>query len=263
VDIDAYRGVVATESRRVLDVLGEVEPGAVVPSCRGWHAEDLLWHLAEVHAFWAQVAGRLLLDPSDADDLERPAELAALRALAATARTDLLDALAARAPSDRCWSWSDLGGDVGWVARRQAHEALIHRVDAELTAGAPVQSADADLAADGVQEIVEEFICGVPAWATWTSGDARVALSCTDAEQRHVVELGRMAGTSPDSGRRYDLPAGRRIEVPGTDVDVEVGGAAWDLDRWLWGRGPRTALSGSGDAGVLDRFRELVTDATQ
>ena len=122
-DSIAYRTVVEDESRRFLETLASADLDAAVPSCPGWRVADLLWHLAEVHRFWAQIVDRLLEDPSAADDLERPTD-PALHTFAAERRAELLDALARRSPAERCWSWSDLGGDVSWVARRQAHEAL-------------------------------------------------------------------------------------------------------------------------------------------
>jgi uncharacterized protein (TIGR03083 family) len=262
VDAIGYRSVVDAESRRFLDVLEHVDLGADVPSCPDWRVADLLWHLAEVHGFWAQIAGRLLQDPSEADDLERPPD-AALRAYASSRRDELLDALARRSPTDRCWSWSDLGDDVAWVARRQAHEALIHRVDAELAAGVAVSTCDAALAVDGVDELLRGFVVGVPAWATWTPEGTSVALDCTDVGRRFVVELGRMTGSSPDSGRRYDLDAAELLEDHAATADVEVSGDAWDVDLWLWGRGQLEDLTVSGAPPVLEPFRALVTEATQ
>jgi hypothetical protein len=42
--------------------------------------------------------------------------------------------LAATAPSTPAWTWSE-DHTVGFIRRRQAHEALIHRIDAEQAAG--------------------------------------------------------------------------------------------------------------------------------
>ena len=51
------------------------------------------------------------------------------------------------------WMWNLDGRHAGYIARRQAHEALIHRIDAELTAGrrTPV---DAALGTDGIDEVL-------------------------------------------------------------------------------------------------------------
>jgi uncharacterized protein (TIGR03083 family) len=262
VDSIAYPAVVETESGRFLETLTSVALDAPVPSCPGWQVADLLWHLAEVHGFWAQIVDRLLEDPSAADDLERPTDTA-LQTFAAEQRTALLDALTRRSPRERCWSWSELGGEVSWVARRQAHEALIHRTDAELAAGVTVTRVDAALAADGVDELIRGFLVGVPEWATLTPDGTTVALECTDVGDRHVLELGRMTGTSPASGRSYDLDAAELHADPTTPAHAEVSGDAWDLDRWLWGRGDGAALTLTGTREVVTRFRALVADATQ
>jgi uncharacterized protein (TIGR03083 family) len=262
VDSIAYRSVVEAESGRFLETLAGTDLHAAVPSCPGWQVADLLWHLAEVHGFWAEIVDRLLEDPAATQDRTRPTD-PALHAFAADRRAELLEALARRSPAQRCWSWSDLGGDVAWVARRQAHEALIHRTDAELAAGVTVTRPDAALAADGVDELLRGFIVGVPHWATWTPDGTTVALECTDVEARYVLELGRMTGTSPASGRSYDLDAAELRHDPSAPADAEVSGDAWDLDRWLWGRGDAAALTITGPREVVTRFRTLVAEATQ
>jgi uncharacterized protein (TIGR03083 family) len=261
VDATAYRAVLEAETERFLETLAGVDLDTEVPTCPGWDVAELLWHLAEVHGSWAQIVGRLLQDPSEVDELERPDD-PALRTFAAQQRVDILEALTRRSPSERCWSWSDLGGDVAWVARRQAHEALIHRADAELAAGVVVSSPDAALAADGVDEVIRGFLVGVPEWATWTPDGTTIALECTDAGRRDVVGLGRMTGTSPVSGRRYDLDAAELRDDPATRAEAEVRGDAWSLDRWLWGRGGGEALTITGGREVVARFRALAAEAT-
>jgi uncharacterized protein (TIGR03083 family) len=262
VDGVAYGAVVEAESGRFLETLAGVDLDAEVPSCPGWQVADLVWHLAEVHGFWAQIVDRLLTDPSDADDVVRPTDRELLT-FAAERRAELLDALARRSPTDHCWSWSELGGDVGWVARRQAHEALIHRADAELAAGVAVTRPGAALAADGVDELVRGFLVGIPEWARWTADGTTVAVACTDVGGRYVVELGRMSGMSPASGRSYDIDAAELLDDPFSPAHAEVVGDAWELDRWLWGRGEAGALTITGRREVVTRFRALAADATQ
>jgi uncharacterized protein (TIGR03083 family) len=253
--------LVRDESRRLRDVLADVDLDAAVPSCPGWSVADLLAHLAEVQDAWAQVAGQLLQDPEGIVELPRPAD-EELRATLADRSAALVAALSARQPEDRCWSWSELGGDVAWVARRQAHEALVHRIDAELAAGLEVTPVAPEIAADGVDELVRGFLVGVPDWAQLELDGVTVGVWCTDVGSRHVLALGRMTGTSPTSGRSYDLPAASLAD-PATPVDAEVAGPAWALDRWLWGRGEVEELTVRGYPEHVDRLRELVADATQ
>ncbi|QNP56765.1 maleylpyruvate isomerase N-terminal domain-containing protein [Tessaracoccus defluvii] len=49
--------VIRREAARFAHVLRDVPDAAVVPSCPGWTAADLLWHLTEVHLFWGAVVG--------------------------------------------------------------------------------------------------------------------------------------------------------------------------------------------------------------
>lgn len=257
--------VVREEFERFLTVLQGVDLASPVPSCDGWTAADLLWHLTEVQHAWAEVvtSGRPM------DELparERPAD-AELLATAPASGTALVLALAERSPAEPCWSWHDDGGTVGWLARRQAHEALIHRVDAELTAGIAVAPPTVEIAVDGVDELLRVMVDGVPDWGVLTPDGIRVRLTCTNSDAAWDLALGRFTGTGPESGTVYDLDAAAVSDVVAGDgeagADLVVRASAWDLDRWLWGRGDASALEVTGERALLERLRALVTDATQ
>src|SRR6185437_9062559 len=47
--------VIDSESRRLGEVLSAADPSSRCPTCPDWNALDLLWHLTEVHLFWAAV----------------------------------------------------------------------------------------------------------------------------------------------------------------------------------------------------------------
>jgi hypothetical protein len=53
-DLD-YLDHLARESARFVAVLRDTAPGARVPSCPDWDADDLLWHLAEVQWNWGTI----------------------------------------------------------------------------------------------------------------------------------------------------------------------------------------------------------------
>jgi hypothetical protein len=146
---------------------------------------------------------------------------------------------------------------------RQSHEALIHRTDAKLATGVTMTRPDASLTADRVDELIRGFLVGVPEWARWTPDATTVALECTDVGDRDVLELGRMTGTSPASGRSYDLDAAEVRDDPSLLSHTEVSGDAQDMDRWLWGRGNAAALSPTDTREVVTQFHALVAEATQ
>ena len=260
--MDAHLQALRSESERFLEVLAPVPPATPVPSCDGWSRADLVWHLGEVQHTWARIVADGLTG-DDVDTPERPAD-DDLAAFAARAGTELLGALGGRDPAGPAWSWDPGGGTVAWVARRQAHEALVHRVDAELTAGVPVRPPSVALAVDGVDEVLTVFVDGVPGWGRFAPDGVRVALRCTNDAAAWLLELGRFVGTSPTSGTAYDLDAatvrrGGREEA----ADLVVAGHAWDLDLWLWGRAGADRLEVTGPDDVLARVRALVAEATQ
>ena len=146
---------------------------------------------------------------------------------------------------------------VGYIRRRQAHEALIHRLDAELTVGA-VTPLDADLAADGVDECLAIMYGGIPEdWGTFTPTAAPVRFHLTDRPDADAaVQPGRFVGTDPDDGTAYDEDA--LGLVADAEVAATVSGTADDVDAWLWHRRGDEALSFDGDPGAMEAVRAVL-----
>ena len=159
-------------------------------------------------------------------------------------------------PAEPAWSWSD-EQTVGFTFRRQAHEALIHRLDAEQTAG-DVTPLDSVLSADGVLECLDIMYGGCPPWGTFSGLPHYVRVDCTDTGDRVWVQLGRFTGTDPDDGQTYDEDDISVVADPGTDADAVVEGPAAALDAWLWRRGDDSDITVHGDRGIYDHFREAV-----
>lgn len=257
-DLDHARFVTAVdhESARMRAALRRADARAVVPSAPEWSVADLSWHVGEVQWFWGAIVADLLEDVDALVGPDRPAD-EELPAFVARSGQGLVAALARRAPDDACWSWHEDGGRVGWVARRQAHEALVHRVDAELAAGGPVGDADPELAADGIDELLAGLLAP-PSWTTFTPDGADVAVVTTDTGHAWHVELGRITGTSPRTGDEFEAEAAVRVHPgEGGDVGATLAGRAWDVDRWLWGRGPADPLRLAGEHGLLHHLRAI------
>jgi len=257
-----YLAVIRSESARFLELVRTTPMDVAVPSCPGWTVADLTWHLGEVQHFWSRIVATLLTDPDAVDTPDRPVDSALADFLAEQSQA-LVDALAARHPEEVCWSWYDVDTTVGFSRRRQAHEALIHRIDAELAAGTTFRI-DTELAADGVDEIVRIFldVDNLPEWAALDPHDATAVIAIDDGSASWAMELGRFRGTSPNSGRTYDFPAISLIEPPVRPTAILRGGAV-DLDLWLWGRGPLDPISVEGDHAVADHIRAAAVQATQ
>ncbi len=246
------------ESARFIAVIGDAPADATVPTCPDWSSDDLLWHLGGVQWFWAAIVREAVTDPSSLQEPQRPEDRAGLVEFFESASAQLQRALAETAPDQTRWTWST-EQTAGFIRRRQAHEALIHRVDAELTADTERAPMDRDLCSDGVDETLRVMFAGVPGWGhVEPKTGATIRVQATDAQQSWLVTLGRFTGTDPE-GVAHDLPD---IVVadrdPGDAAAATVSGTAADLDCWLWGRPTAGALDRSGDEQVHARIQEIV-----
>ena len=254
---DDYLGHLRSDSDRLRTVLADCDPAARVPGCPDWSALDLLGHHAGVLEFWATIIERRPAGPdADWEESPRPAELEAVLAHHAAQTERLVAALAAADPTDEAWSWSD-EQTVGFIFRRQAHEALIHRLDAEQTAGA-LTPLDPALAADGVDEALAVMFGGTPAWGRFTGAGHFVRVDIADRDESVWVETGRFNGTDPESGTSYDEDDIAAVGASDHAPDAVVTGPAAALDAWLWRRGPADEITITGDDAVVAHFRRCV-----
>lgn len=259
-----YLDHIRSESALFRAALADTDPTTPVPTAPAWTAADLLWHVAgEVQHFWTYVIETRPATPTEETypEPERPAD---------ATYQDLLDyfdevnakfveTLEQTKPEEPAWSWS-AEQTAGFTYRRQAQEILIHRLDAELTAGA-LTPVDPALAADGIDEFLDIFIGGKPSWASFTGGDHFVRVDAVDTDTQTWVQLGVVSGTRPDGERVEDDPdiavvAADEIAA-GTEPDVVIEGIAADLDAWLWRRRDHQDITVTGDKDIYDQFRAL------
>jgi uncharacterized protein (TIGR03083 family) len=254
-----YNEHLARESARFAEAINQAAPTAGVPSCPEWNADDLLWHLGKVQYFW----GTVVLDGVDGTaaeerNPERPEGRAALQDFYHRASERLAESLAGADPAAHAWTWAP-EQTIGFIQRRQAHEALIHRVDAELTAGQRTPL-DPELAADGVDEGLRVMYGGCPVWGTITPEPGPpLRIRATDTGASWLVTLARFTGTDPEDGKAHDEPD---IHIAAADTGeaaaAEISGAAADLDCWVWNRDQLGPVTQSGDQPLLDRFGAIM-----
>ena len=262
-DPATYLEHLRTESARFRTVLTGCDPTARVPSCPDWDAADLVWHLAEVQLFWAKVVRHRPAGPeespiADEPKAERPASYAELLETFDDFSHALATELDRAGPDAPAWHWSPVQ-TVGTSFRRQAHEALIHRLDAEQTAQVEPAPFDPELAADGVAELFEVMFGGeAPEWGRIERGSAHVAVELTDLGQTLWVEPCTFLGTDPESGKCYDGPHLLLVGPPGGEAAATVRGTAADLDAWLWKRRDDAAIEVTGDPAAHAAFLAAV-----
>jgi uncharacterized protein (TIGR03083 family) len=248
----------ADESARFVEALRMTRSDTRVPTCPDWDADDLLWHLGEVQEFWATVIRDGITDDARVAEIDaaRPAARDQLFEYFNRASAELLSVFAEvsddAAPA---WTWST-DRTVGFIRRRQAHEALIHRVDAEVTAGARTPM-DAALCADGVDEILRVMYGGAPAWGTFTPRpDDVLRLIASDTGDSWVVQLGQFTGHDPTEDAEVD-EVDIRVLDDGEDA-AQITATAADLDLWLWHRPPIGRVDRSGDTEIVAAFESVV-----
>lgn len=241
---------------RLRDVVADVEPGAVVPSCPDWTVADLGRHVGTVYLHKVECM-RLGSNP----DPWPPAELNNEDpvALLDRAYAALSAEFAARAPESPAFTWYAPDQTVGFWIRRMTHETLIHRVDAELAASASIAEIPADVANDGVDELLGAF---VPYDAQTYPDEYRDILAPVAGRTIRVA--------TPERTWLVRLRADS-IEVVRSDVDTnppgaanaDIRAAAPALLLWLWNRSSGTAVGRTGDANALATLRRALELSTQ
>lgn len=217
-----------------------------VPPCPDWTALDLVRHVVQVYAHKAAVlrAGTAVSgrDVAAAGDAPYPEAIERHDAVVA----DLASVLRGLHPDDAAWTWMEGAGEstVGAWARRMAHEALVHRIDAELTTGRVISPVDVALPIDGVNEVL-----------TWMAGDPDVVAEDEDA----AGSAGSVLLECGDVAWLVELGDGRHLVTPtrpGVPADARISSDPMALDLLLWGR-PSTATWPT--APSVDRLRARIT----
>ena len=253
-----YLSAIESESARFREVLADADPAAPVPTCPAWTALDLANHLAETQAHWAWVVGNRPKNPEERPDTG-PSPTSYADALTAfdEASSGLVAALRDADPADPAWTWSK-EQTVGFILRRQAHEALIHRLDAELAAVGKIGELDPVLASDGVEEVLDVMFGGLPEWGEFSPLPHYIRVELTDTGEDVWVQLGRFSGTDPSDGTHYDEDDIHVVAAPGVEPDAVISAPAGVMDARLWRRGDGDSIHLAGDLMIVDHFRRVI-----
>jgi uncharacterized protein (TIGR03083 family) len=214
-----------------------------VSSCPGWSVRDLVCHVAEVYEH--KIACTVLGQAPDPWPPGWPADRDPLEWLG-DAHERLLEMFERSGPTTPSATWWPPDQTVGFWARRMAHETAVHRADAELAIGTR-PTVDADLAVDGVNEILVIMLAGD--WSDEPDDAAsgqRVAISTGGRNWRVVLERGSVT-----------------VAEEGGAGDATLEGDPSDVLLWLWGRSPDERVTPTGDAEALRLLRSRLVLATQ
>jgi uncharacterized protein (TIGR03083 family) len=180
--------------------------GLAVPveHCPGWNVADLVWHLTDVHWFWATIAREKLSAPPDESRRpKRPGNSELLPTFEAGAER-LVDVLLDAEPAAGCWTWAPDRQNVGFIVRHQVQEAVVHHWDVCQSAGRS-WSVQPEVAADCVEEFLEVSVSGrIGAEFAIQSADTGDAWTLNDG--RGGLELTHSTGVPPPTLRAAPAP---------------------------------------------------------
>jgi uncharacterized protein (TIGR03083 family) len=220
-----YHAALERDAAAFATLLGSADLDRPVPSCPGWTLDDLARHLGGIHR-WARDA---VLTGAPGTQESGPADRAELTDWFVRGAALLLDVLRTTDPDAPAWTFGPHPRTASFWSRRQAQETAVHLWDARTSQGEPAPL-DADLAADGVDEVATVFL-------------------------PRQVRLGRIAPLAHgvrlqlDDGSAY-LLAGDGTD-PGAAVEATLAGPADRVLLALWGRAGLEDLAVTGDPAAV------------
>ncbi len=222
-----YVEILAAEGAAFIAAVAAGPADAPIAACPGWDLTKLAAHLATTWSWSAKLVAERLTEPVAPEPVEfEPGEAAAQLE---TRLVRLMDALRSCPPDTPVWHFGPHPRTADFWARRQAHETLVHRIDAEIAVGKLAPISDV-VASDAVAEFLDVMLPRM--------------------YYKQPPPPGALQLTATDTGGSWTHgdPAGGI----GT-----LTGRAEDLLFVLWGRGHDDAVQAGGDLDVLSRWRAL------
>lgn len=238
-----HLALLRTELDGFIDAVAGGPPDAPVAGCPGWGLADLGAHLGDVHRWVLGTLADGPQPPLGSGDTHEPPP-GGLDVLAAWLREGadrLLTTLAALDPASPAWHPFPVEPKVAGIwPRRQLHEAVVHRWDAQHAAGHPAVI-DPVVAADGVDEYWTVMLPRMLIRTQRRTPATTLAVELTDVADRIVVD--------GSTGLPAVLPSG--VQAPAT-----LSGPAAQVLLRLWGR-PADGVAVEGDPEVAAAWLAL------
>jgi uncharacterized protein (TIGR03083 family) len=250
IDYGRMLDVIGIEAELMLGTAATALPDAAqaeVPGCPDSTLSETLRHVGSVH----RVTRQWVRDGHRPEQSQQAPSDGDLVGYVRTGVGELVTELSRHDPADPCDTWWPADRTHGFWRRWMAHETTVHRVDVQAAAGGPVHPVDAEVALDGIDELL--FL-----WFGYRLGELRmsspqrgtVALSAADRRWLAIFEPGRSTA--------------RRVgEADARGADATVSGTPMEVYLWSWGRLPDQSVRISGDQDAVARLWTLLRPATQ
>jgi uncharacterized protein (TIGR03083 family) len=247
----------------------KVAPGRLdqrVPTCPDWTVADLIRHVAQVYQHKVEI-----MRDGKEPEVWPPAGFGTADPLGLLddSYSQLSREFGSRDPGEACPTFYGPDQTVGFWIRRMAQETVVHRIDAELGAGAAVAPVPRDLAVDGVDELLHIFMgWGFTEWpedfadALRNSPGHRFLIRADATADSQAVSWLVRTGAG-----QLTVEGGPGTVAGATGVhDVSVTGSPAAVLRWAWnreaaGKGGEVIINGDSDA--VTELRACLFEATQ
>jgi uncharacterized protein (TIGR03083 family) len=236
-----YLSRIPGELDRFVTALDRGPLSAPIGACPGWDLAQLGTHLAFVHR-WATEAVLTAVSPPRDRIPAAPTEPAALVRWVREGGAALLEALERVPPDAPTWHPFPAAPTAAVWRRRQLHELVVHRWDAQAAIGEP-DAIEPAVAGDGIDEYFSMMLLRRITRDGGTLPQSSLHVHCTDTEGEWLV-------SSPD-GHRLDM---RREHAKGA---AALRGSAEALLLSLWGRRHGAPVEVVGDQAVADEWLAL------
>jgi uncharacterized protein (TIGR03083 family) len=236
--LDDPLGAIRHESDRFYALAEAADASLAIPSCPDWNVADLVWHLAEVHWFWATDVELRATDPDTVEALkpDRPTGYDELVAFGRAQADRLVAALDATPDDVPVWSWAleEADHSVGFVRRHQVQEAAVHRWDLEQASTGEPAPIETDAAVDSIDEVLAITL-------PWLVGPDK---QLTGSVHIHCTDPGL------DGEGEWLIHADGRVDPVHAKGDAAIRGGASDVLLALYSRVPIDQLDLVGDTAL-------------
>ncbi|MFC9254768.1 maleylpyruvate isomerase family mycothiol-dependent enzyme [Amycolatopsis thailandensis] len=248
IDQGRFLEVIGAETELMAQVAHTASADAPVPTCPGWTLGEILRHVGSVY----RVTRRWITDGRRPEHWQRkPGPRQTLEEYFREGRDELVAELSAHDPDELAPTWWPADRSYGFWRRRMAHEATIHRIDAETAAGRDVSEIPEDVALDGIDEaLVLWFGQRLPLLGL--SGTKTGSVGVRTAGHTWIAR----AGPTETIAWRCSAEEAQR-------ADDLITGKPDKIYRWLWGRAGPTSVTVSGDQDMAGQLWALLRLATR
>ncbi len=145
-----YAAALIEQNRLLGDLTRDADPSTPIPTCPGWTVQQLVRHVGRGHRWAATMVRERATQPADPRTVAGGKPLGDVVTWLHDCAAEVIDAVAATGADTPIWTFTGPKPAAWWI-RRRLHEETVHRADAALALGVPVDLT-AELAADGLSE---------------------------------------------------------------------------------------------------------------